>query len=433
MTADPGFRKYFLNTGWMFGQKFLRLIAGVFVSAYVTRYLGPAQYGSLIYAISLVGLLTGISFLGLDDILQREIVNEPKKLKTLMGSAFVMRLISAGIIYGGFAIAVQSEQTDPVTRKLILIIGLGMVLQAFGIIQYFFQAKVWSKFTVASQIIALVVVSVFRIVLVLNEAPLVWFAWSQTLDYGILAIGLVGYYSKNVSSLFKWRFDLSVATGLLKTSWPLIFSSLAITLYMRFDQLMVKWMLGNVAAGHYGVAVRLSEMWNFIPVAVCSSLFPALINSRGTSLKLYTDRLQNLYDLIVGMGLSIAIAMTFLSGPIVSILFGEEFAPGANILSLYIWSGVFTFMGVANEKWIILENLQKFRMICLLIAGIMNIVLTYLFVKLIGLEGAAVATLVSYAFANYLFLLLIPKGRTTFIMLTRSLNPFRLITRLRRL
>src|SRR5690606_5397628 len=183
MTADPGFRKYFLNTGWMFGQKFLRLIAGVFVSAYVTRYLGPAQYGSLIYAISLVGLLTGISFLGLDDILQREIVNEPKKLKTLMGSAFVMRLISAGIIYGGFAIAVQSEQTDPVTRKLILIIGLGMVLQAFGIIQYFFQAKVWSKFTVASQIIALVVVSVFRIVLVLNEAPLVWFAWSQTLDY----------------------------------------------------------------------------------------------------------------------------------------------------------------------------------------------------------------------------------------------------------
>lgn len=433
LTQDPGFRKYFLNTGWMFAEKFLRLIAGVFVSAYVARYLGPGQYGLLIYAVSLVGLLTSISFLGLDDILQREIVRVPKKASVLMGSAFVMRLIAAGIVYAGFAIAVQSEQTDPTTRKLILIIGLGVIMQAFGIIQYFFQAKVWSKYTVASQIIALVVVSIFRVVLVLKEAPLVWFAWSQTLDYGVLAVGLVGFYSRNVSSLFKWRFDFSMASYLLKTSWPLIFSSLAITLYMRFDQVMVKWMLGNVDAGHYGVAVRLSEMWNFIPVAICGSLFPALINARSHSKKLYMERLQNLYDLIVGMALAIAIAMTFLSGPVVAILFGEEFAPGANILSLYIWSGVFTFMGVANGKWIILENLQRFRMICLIIAGVMNIVLTYVFVKLIGLEGAAVATLVSYAFANYLFLLVIPKGRSTFIMLTRSLNPFRLITRLRRL
>jgi O-antigen/teichoic acid export membrane protein len=201
---------------------------------------------------------------------------------------------------------------------------------------------------------------------------------------------------------------------------------------MRFDQVMVKWMLGNEASGHYGVAVRLSEMWNFIPTAICASLFPALINAKASSEKLYMDRLQNLYDLIIGMGLSIAIAMTFLSGFLVNALFGEEFAPGANILALYIWSSVFTFMGVANGKWIIIENLQKFRMICLIIAGLLNVALTYVFIKLIGLEGAAVATLISYGFANYLFLLVIPKGRPTFVMLTRSLNLFRLLRYLRK-
>jgi O-antigen/teichoic acid export membrane protein len=416
----------------MFAEKLLRLISGIFVSAYVARYLGPSQYGLLSYVISLVGIFTSISILGLDDILQREIVKDPKKTNSLMGSVFLLRLAAAGIVYTGLVVAVQSNQTDPTTRSLIYIIGLSVVFQVFGIVQYFFQAKVWSKYTVSSQIIALVVASVFRIILVITNAPLVWFAWSTTLDYFILAIGLVVFYTQNVSSIFKWRLNPKLASYLLGVSWPLIFTSLAITIYMRFDQVMVKWMLGNEASGHYGVAVRLSEMWNFIPTAICASLFPALINAKASSEKLYMDRLQNLYDLIIGMGLSIAIAMTFLSGFLVNALFGEEFAPGANILALYIWSSVFTFMGVANGKWIIIENLQKFRMICLIIAGLLNVALTYVFIKLIGLEGAAVATLISYGFANYLFLLVIPKGRPTFVMLTRSLNLFRLLRYLRK-
>lgn len=417
----------------MFAEKFLRLLSGIFISAYVARYLGPAQYGLLNYVISLVGIFTAISFLGLDDILQREVVKNPERTDAIMGSAFLMRVLAAVIVFVGFVVGIETTPTDPTTKSLIYIIGIGVLLQAFGVIQYFFQAKVWSRYTVTSQMVALSVVAILRIILVLNEAPLVWFAWATTLDYAVLAIGLIGFYSRNVSSLFRWKFDATMAKFLLKTSWPLIFSSLAITIYMKFDQVMVKWMLGNEASGHYGVGVRLSEMWNFIPTAICGSLFPALINAKSNSEKLYTERLQNLYDLVIGMALAIAIAMTFLSGPIVNVLFGEEFAPGANILSLYIWSGVFTFMGVANSKWIIIENLQAFRMVCLVIAGILNVALTYVFIKLIGLEGAAVATLVAYSFANYFFLLFIPKGRPTFVMLTRSLNPLLLLGRLRKL
>lgn len=415
----------------MFAEKLLRLISGVFIGAYVARYLGPAQYGLLNYVISLVGLFSAISLLGLDDILLREIVKNEKKRDLLMGTSFVLRLAAAALVYAGLIIGAESNQTDPTTRILIYIIGFGTILQVFGIIQFFFQAKVWSRYTVTSQMIALSLVSVFRIILVLNDAPLTWFAWSTTLDYLILALGLMAYYSRHVDSMFKWKFSGTMARYLMQNSWSLILSGLAITIYMKFDQIMIKWMLGDEANGHYGVGVRLSEMWNFIPTAVCGSLFPALINAKEQSEKLYMDRLQNLYDLIIGIGLSIAIPLTFLSGFIVDTLFGDAFAPGANILSLYIWSSVFTFMGVANGKWIVIENLQAFRMICLVVAGIMNIVLNYVLIKHIGLEGAAVSTLISYSFANYFFLLLIPKGRPTFIMLTRSFNPLRLLKALK--
>jgi O-antigen/teichoic acid export membrane protein len=416
----------------MFAEKFLRLISGVFVGAYVARYLGPAQYGLLNYVISLVGLFSAISILGLDDILLREIVKNEKNRDTLMGTAFVLRFAAAALVYVGLIIGAESNQTDPTTRILIYIIGLGVIFQVFGVIGYFFQAKVWSKYAVTSQIVALSLISVFRIIMVLNDAPLTWFAWSTTLDYFILAAGLVIFYSKNVSNLFRWKFNGSIAAYLLRNSWSLILSGLAVTIYMRFDQIMVKWMLGDEANGHYGVGARLSEMWNFIPVAICGSLFPALINAKANSEKQYLERLQNLYDLIVGISLSIAIPLTFLSGFIINLLFGAAFAPAADILSLYIWASVFTFMGVATGKWIIIENLQTYRMICMAIAGVMNIIFNYILIKLIGLEGAAVSTLISYAFANYFFLLLIPRGRPVFRMLTRSFNFFRLLNSMKK-
>jgi O-antigen/teichoic acid export membrane protein len=196
---------------------------------------------------------------------------------------------------------------------------------------------------------------------------------------------------------------------------------------------MVKWMLGNEASGYYGVCVRLSEMWYFIPTAICSSVFPSLINSKKHSEELYLKRLQQLYNLIVLISVAIALPLTIFSHTFVNLLFGEAYAQSADIMSLYVWSGVFTSMGIANSNWIIIENLQKFRMYCLIIAGVMNIVLGYVLINAIGLNGAAIATLISYSVANYFSLLVIPKGRPMFISLTRSFNVFSLARSLKNL
>jgi len=51
-----GFKKYFFNTGWLMLDKIARLILGLFVGVWVARYLGPANYGVLSFALSFVGL-----------------------------------------------------------------------------------------------------------------------------------------------------------------------------------------------------------------------------------------------------------------------------------------------------------------------------------------------------------------------------------------
>jgi O-antigen/teichoic acid export membrane protein len=425
---NEGFKKYFFNTGWMFFEKLLRFVAGIFVGAYVARYLQPAQYGLLNYVISFVAFSAFFAGLGLDTILIQELVKDREKRDKLMGTAFVMKFVASLIVFAGISVIVHFTSEDSTTKILMLIIGSGIIAQhAFGITEFYFKSKVQSKYIVISQMIALASISVLRIGLVLAKSPLPMFALTTVLDYLIAAIGLFFFYQKYTPGVFRWKFEMSTARKLFLRSWPMIFSSLAITAYMQFNQLMVKWMLGNEASGYYGVCVRLSEMWYFIPLAICTSVFPALINAKSQSDELYKDRLQRLFDLMVGISVSIALPLTLFSDFIVTLIFGEAYARSADIMTLYVWSGVFTSMGIALANWVIIEDQQKARMICLIIAGIMNIVLSYYLLQVVGLNGAAISTLISYSFANYFHLLFIPKGRTAFIALSRSINPIRWI------
>ncbi len=427
IVTHSGFQRYFFNTGWMFAEKILRLIGGLFVGAYVARYLGPIKFGLLNYVISLTSIFSVLATLGLDTLVILELIKNEKKKDAVLGTAFGLRVIAASIVILLLLIMIKTTHQDDSTAVLVYIIGCGAFFEAFGVIDYFFQSRVLSKFAVWSQMIALIIISIVRILLIGLHASLEWFAITYVLDFIIIAIGLVLFYSKNIGSIFNWKFDLAIGQKFLKDCWPLITASLAVTIYMRISQIMIKWMLGDEANGNYSVAVRLCEMWNFIPMAVCASVFPAILNAKQSSEELYLKRLQQLYDMMVVVSVGIALPMTFLSSFIVGFLFGNAYSEASSILVLYIWSSVFIFLGVANGKWIVSENLQIFRMTTLVISGILNIALNYILIKVMGLNGAAVSSLITYAFAGYFCFLFTEKTRTMFISMSRSFNPFRLI------
>ena len=97
--------------------------------------------------------------------------------------------------------------------------------------------------------------------------------------------------------------------------------------------------------GQYAIAVKISEAWYFIPMTISSSLFPAIISAKNESLLTYKTRLQNLYELLMWIAVSIAITSTFLAPFLITTLLGEVYLPAANVLSIHIWAGIFVFLG----------------------------------------------------------------------------------------
>ena len=63
---------------------------------------------------------------------------------------------------------------------------------------------------------------------------------------------------------------------------------------MKIDQVMLGNMSSSMELGNYAVAAKLSEIWYFVPTAICSSLFPSIIRTRQRSKVAYYDRLQKL-------------------------------------------------------------------------------------------------------------------------------------------
>lgn len=421
----PELQKVLANTGWLFGDQILRMVVGLLVGVWIARYLGPEQFGFLNYAMAFVALFGAIASLGLGDIVVRDLVKEPDDANTTLGTAFVLQFIG-GLLAFGLAIAVISfaRPDDNLAWLVVAVLGFVMLFKSTEVVKYWFESQVQSKYTVWVENGAFMVFAAVKVGLVLTNASLMSFVWAVFAEGLLVAAGLLGAYAWRGGRLLAWCGHYQRAKILLKDSWPLILAGLAIMVYMRIDQIMLGQMLGDEAVGIYSAAVRISEVWYFIPIAIVTSVFPSIIMAKKQSEALYYQRLQKLYNLMVLLALAVAIPMTFLSGWLVVLLFGDGYAQAGAVLAIHIWTGLFFFIGVASGSWYLTENLQMLAFNRALLGGVVNILANFLLIPEYGIVGAAMGTVLSQMAAAYLFDFWHPKTRNMFWMKTKAFMSF---------
>lgn len=416
-----GFLKYLKNTSWLMGEKVARMFVALTIGVWVARYLGPNQFGVLSYAQSFVGLFTAFSTLGLNDIIVRELVKDKDDKNLILGTSFWMQILGSCFIMFCLLIAVFVNNNDQLTNKIILILGGITFINSFGVITSYFYSNVTSKNIVIPSFIGLLISAVLKVFFILNNYSLIYFVYVLVFDIAFLMFGQIYLYQRQGNFIRQWSFSTKKAKELLLDAWPLILSAIVISIYMKIDQVMIKEFLNAEAVGQYSAAVRLSEAWYFIPMIICSSLFPAILNAKKVDERLYLSRLQRLFNLMVVLGLSVVVPVLLLSDWGIELLYGEAYNLSATVLKIHIWAGVFVFLGVANQKWFISENLQKYNILCLALGMLVNIVLNILLIPKYGILGAAYATLIAQAIASLFAPVLFKKTRKTFYMMVKAL------------
>lgn len=426
----PNLVKIVDNIGWLFFDKVLRMGVGLLVSVWVARYLGPEQFGLLNFALAFIGLFGAIATLGLQGIVVRDIVRDRESAHLTLGTAAVLQLVGGLVSFLLILVAIAYlRPDDALARTIVAILGAMMLFKASEIALYWFESQVQSKYSVWVQNGVFLVFAAIKVGLILLEAPLTTFVWAMLAEAALVAAMLL--LVLNLRGPTKaLQASLDRGKTLVKDSWPLILSGLAIMVYMKIDQIMLGQMLGDQAVGIYSAAVRIGEVWYFVPLAVIASVFPAIAKVRKNDSSLYHARFQALYDGVVALALVVALVTSLIAEPFIVLLYGSDYADGGSVLAVLVWSGVFASLSFASGRWYLLEGLQKLALSRNLFGVAINVALNFVLIPRYGALGAAFSTLAAQCCAAFLFDVFNPRTRDVFFM---KLNALLLLGLFRRL
>lgn len=406
------FLKYFFNTGWLMVNQFTKLIVGLFIGIWVTRYLGPEQFGIYSYALSFSVLFKTLASLGLSRIVIRDLVRYEEKTDVILGTTYRLKL------FGSFAsilllvlILAFLPNLESEVKMYIIIIVFGTAFTSLQVIDFYFQAKVLSKYAVFAGLISLVLSSVLKIFLILTEAPLLAFVCVVFFDGFSVGMGYLYFYKKNGLSFRKWKFDISLAKSLLAESWPLILSGLSISIGMRIDQIMLREFVGMEQLGIYAVGVRLAEVFVFLPGIISQSIFPKIVSF---DLDLERDKVIAIIRYMFFLLCAIALVITFISKFAVLTLYGVDFLQSYKVLQILIWTIPITYLGIISNLLLNIKSHQKIVFWKQLILLIFNVTLNLILIPKYGIIGAAWATLIADIFINLFMDLAFNKSRWIF-------------------
>lgn len=432
MQLTTGLKRILSNTSWIVLERAIRLGVGFFVGVWVARYLGPSQYGVLSFGLAWVALFATFGKLGLEGIVVRDVVSERQSEAEILGTATAMRII------GGLVVVLASITLygvfygfdNRMQLAVIAFAGSAQVFLAAEVIDWWFRSRVEWRYAFRARVSAFAIATGAKIGLLISGTGVVWIAAVTLLNAVMVATFLTVEWFRHGERGARWKPRVARAKRLLSDSWPAILSGLAIMVYMRIDQIMIGSMMMEADVGVYSVAVKLSEVWYVIPMAVTQSVMPSIVAARKAQNGSYEQRLTWLIAILFWGSVLVAIIVAFLAPWLITTLFGSEYQQAGEVLRIHFWAGVFVALGVGISQWFLAENLLKVSLYRTIAGAVVNLGLNLWLIPALGIIGAAVATIVSQFASAYLSVSFFPSGLPAWrIMNNGILYPIRKVLR----
>lgn len=372
--------------------KVLSSIIGLLAITQICRYLTVADFGGYTLAFSFLTLFHPLVDMGLNTIAAREISREPPKTHSLLSELLLIKGILAIL-------------------AILLIIGLTYLLG--------YPLGVRHLILVASFSLWNIVLGSLEVLLIVRQR-LFWLAISQIfsnmlflmLVYGVMALRLgvssligVQILSASFSYLLvfwatKGYFRLARpswlgAKTIFRLSLPQGIASLVTTYYFNIDVVMLSKLMDESAVAYYGAACRLLAFMIFIPHAIMMSLFPILARSRHQDPKAFANIFSFSFYLLLVIGIPVAVWATFYARPIIELIYTSTFGPAVSAFSLLVWGGVGVFASHLAGYTLVVSDRQKFGMLISAFALVANVAMNFWLIPAYGINGAAIATVIT--------------------------------------
>jgi O-antigen/teichoic acid export membrane protein len=358
-------------------------------SIIINRYLGPELRGEYAYILNLSNILTIV--IGFN--IASSYPYFSKKYGTNIIQKFINILFFQTGIYSICAIIFSLFLQDELVISLIVISIIG---------QFSNQLDFLSIITNVNKRNIIIIISAFIYSSILI---FIFFNTENSLEYiiGVLLIyNLIKIFLYICKNKFIPSKNLSTSIPLSEvlkfSSFPMIISLLSIFNY-NIDVVILKLFVDNGEIGIYSVGVTLASMLWIIPDAFKDVLFNKTAKSDSIKAINFSIKINVYISLIVIIGFVI-IGKTF-----ITLVYGVDYIDAFNVtVVLLIGTVPMIFFKMVNTLYQAIGK-QKFSFYILFISVMINVIVTFLIVPLLGIMGAAISSVISYLICGIIMLI----------------------------
>jgi O-antigen/teichoic acid export membrane protein len=174
-----------------------------------------------------------------------------------------------------------------------------------------------------------------------------------------------------------------------------------VAVYVRCERALVLVFLGQHAVGVYYAAVAVTDMWNYAPAVILSSLYPLLVEAKSGDSKLYARKIQMAFDALTVLGYLVAAGGIVLGPWAIRAIFGPGFEDAAGVLVVQACSAPIVFNGSVRAQYFLLENRTVYHTAAAVLGIAVNITAALFLMPAYGPSGAAGAALLGYFVSGY--------------------------------
>jgi len=414
------------NAAWIIGAKIIQSILGVVITMLTARYLGPSNYGVINYASSLVAFVAPIAKLGLDSILVNELINHPQEEGKILGTSIVMSLLSSVLCIAGLVCFTSlANYGETVTIVVCALYSIVLLAHAVELIQYWFQAHLLSKYTSIATLAAYIVKSAYQITLLIRGSSIYWFAVTSAFDVFVIAAIILWLYKKKTGQILS--VSVVVAKRMYAQSKYYIVSSMMVTIFANTDRIMINMMLGDAQTGFYSAAVVCASLTSFVFSAIIQSFHPIILENYRKNMKAFERELITVYSIVIWLSLIQSIVIAGFAPLLIRILYGDDFSAASNPLRWIVLYTTFSYIGSVNWIYIQATGNQSTLWKLNLIGAVSNVILNSCLIPLWGVNGAAIASLLTQLLTNIGSCILYKRLRPILLYIGKGINVRRLI------
>ena len=389
------------NSSWYLSEKLLRLAGAFLVSAWVARYLGPHQFGTLAFAMGLVAMLGFLGSLGLESLVVRDLVQHPERESRIASSYFSLRLAGAALvplIACGYVAVMH-----PGDREMLAVVGIlasGVLFMSFDVVDCVLQARHEARAASLIRAGGFLAGALAKCALVLAGASLVGFALAGILEL-LFAAWMYRLLMKRLGIEVSLRkVDWTEVRGLLLDGKAMILSGLTVIIYSKIDLLVVGELISKQALGSYAIAAAMCGAWNMVGTSLTQACAPHISAARAADSAKYISLLRRFLLLMLGLSVAGSFLLAAISPWVFDVLLGPAYVEGSELFAVLVWSSVPVFLGVATSQIIVNERLYWLSLLRTGLGMVTTLVLIVPVALTFGARGVAMLVVVSAAIAT---------------------------------